>query len=45
MLTAGAVSASPLAVAGADDGDAALSQAGYDAYRGSTQTCRPMRGS
>jgi hypothetical protein len=32
LLTAGAVSASPLAVAGADDGDAALSQAGYDAY-------------
>jgi hypothetical protein len=33
LLTAGAVSASPLAVAGADEGDAALSQAGYDAYR------------
>ncbi len=33
LLTAGAVSASPLAVAGADDGDAALSQTGYDAYR------------
>ncbi len=33
LLTAGAVSASPLAVAGADDGDAALSQAGYDAYQ------------
>ena len=33
LLTAGAVSASPLAVAGADEGDAALSQTGYDAYR------------
>ena len=33
LLTAGAVSASPLAVAGADDVDASLSQTGYDAYR------------
>ena len=33
LLTAGAVSASPLAVAGADEGDSALSQTGYDAYR------------
>jgi hypothetical protein len=33
LLTAGAVSASPLATPGAVDGDAALSQTGYDAYR------------
>ena len=33
LLTAGAVSASPLTVEGADEGDAALSQTGYDAYR------------
>jgi hypothetical protein len=33
LLTVGAVSASPLTVEGADEGDAALSQTGYDAYR------------
>jgi hypothetical protein len=33
LLTVGAVSASPLAIQGADDGDSALSQTGYDAYR------------
>jgi hypothetical protein len=33
LITAGAVSASPLAVASADDAEAALSQTGYDAYR------------
>jgi hypothetical protein len=33
ILTAGAVSASPIAIPGAEEGDAALSQTGYDAYR------------
>ena len=33
LLTAGAVSASPLGTTGGDEGDAALSQTGYDAYR------------